>query len=149
MLCMNTAEIKNLPNYPLADLCVLADMSLRTVRYYVQIGLVDKPEGETRAAKYGPRHLEQLIQIKKWTLAGLSLERIRDLLHGNEAAIPPRPKAAGSIEICSHLSVADGIEIVIEPERAGMTSEQMRKFVRSVMQAYFEISQPDPGSPNK
>ena len=51
------------PSYPLADLCVLADLPLRTVRYYVQIGLVDRPEGETRAARYGARHLEQLLQI--------------------------------------------------------------------------------------
>ena len=52
------------PSYPLADLCVLADLTPRTVRYYVQIGLVDRPEGETRAARYGPPHLEQLLLTK-------------------------------------------------------------------------------------
>ena len=81
------------PSYPLADLCVLADLTPRTVRYYVQIGLVDRPEGETRAARYGPQHLEQLLLIKKWTAAGISLERIRDLLKGEEAPIPARSKA--------------------------------------------------------
>ena len=73
------------PSYPLSDLCVLADLSPRTVRYYVQIGLVDRPEGETRAARYGATHLEQLLLIKKWTAAGLSLERIRELLQGEQA----------------------------------------------------------------
>ena len=29
------------PSYPLADLCVLTDLPTRTIRYYVQIGLVD------------------------------------------------------------------------------------------------------------
>ena len=43
------------PSYPLAELVVLADLPPRTVRYYVQIGLVDRPEGETRAARYGAR----------------------------------------------------------------------------------------------
>jgi DNA-binding transcriptional MerR regulator len=128
--------------YPLADLCVLADMPVRTVRYYVQIGLVDKPVGETRAARYGPQHLEQLILVKKWTAAGVSLERIRELLHGEAAPVPARPRAAGSIEVCSHLTVADGIEIVIEPGRAGLSPEQVRQFVLSVMQAYDDISQP-------
>jgi DNA-binding transcriptional MerR regulator len=128
-------------DYPLADLCVLADMSVRTVRYYVQIGLVDKPVGETRAAKYSARHLEQLLLVKKWTDAGVSLERIRELLHGAEAPVPVRARAAGSIEVCSHLTVVDGIEIVIEPGRAGLSPEQVRQFVRSVMQAYNDISQ--------
>lgn len=128
------------PQYTLADLCVLADMQVRTLRYYVQNGLVDRPEGETRAARYGTRHLEQALQIKKWTTAGLSLERIKALLHGEEPAIPPRPKSPGSIEVCSHLHVADGLEVVIEPGRAGLTPEQVRAFARGVMDLYDAIT---------
>jgi len=128
------------PDYPLTDLCVLADLPLRTVRYYIQVGLVDRPEGETRAARYGARHLEQLLLIKKWTAAGVSLERIRELLHGDLAPVPPRPRAAGSVEVCSHLSVVDGIEVVIEPGRAGLSPEQVRRFIKGVMAAYAEIS---------
>jgi hypothetical protein len=130
---MNT-EITH--NYPLSDLCILADLPLRTVRYYVQIGLVDRPEGETRAARYGTTHLEQLLLIKKWTAAGVSLERIRELLHGEQAPIPPRTRAIGSVEVRSHLLVADGVEVVIEPERAGLSPEQVRDFIKGVMAAF-------------
>lgn len=126
--------------YPLADLCVLADLTPRNVRYYVQIGLVDRPEGETRAARYGSKQLEQLLLIKKWTAAGVSLERIRELLQGEDAPVPARPAQPGSIEVCSHVKVADGIEVVIEPGRAGLTPEQMRKFVKSVMAAYAQAT---------
>ena len=128
---------------------MLTDLTLRTARYYVQIGLVDRPEGETRAARYGQRHLEQLLLIKKWTAAGISLDRIRELLRGDEAPIPARPRAPGAIEVCSHLTVADGIEIVIEPTRAGLSPEQLRRFVRGVMATYQDISASDapPGSP--
>lgn len=129
-----------IPSYPLADLCVLADMPVRTVRYYVQTGLVDRPEGETRAARYGAKHLEQLLLIKKWSAAGVSLDRIKELLRGEQAPIPPRPRAIGSIEICSHLTVTDGIEIVIEPGRAGLSPEQVRRFVKGVMAVYAKIS---------
>ena len=90
---METDSSPHTPGYPLAELCVLADLSPRTVRYYVQIGLVDRPQGETRAARYGTLHLEQLLLIKKWTAAGLSLERIRELLHGEQAPVPPRARA--------------------------------------------------------
>ena len=57
---MNTDSDPSTPSYPLADLCVLADLPPRTVRYYVQMGLVDRPQGETRAARYGALHLELL-----------------------------------------------------------------------------------------
>jgi DNA-binding transcriptional MerR regulator len=126
-------------DYPLADLCALADLPIRTARYYIQIGLVDKPSGSTRAAVYGSRHLEQLLLIKKWTAAGVSLERIRELLHGAEAPVPPRPFVAGAVEVRSHLTVADGIEVVIEPGRAGLSPEQVRRFTRAVMATFESI----------
>jgi DNA-binding transcriptional MerR regulator len=128
------------PSYPLTDLCVLADLPIRTVRYYVQVGLVDRPEGETRAARYGAKHLEQLLLIKKWTTAGVSLDRIRELLQGAPAPVSPRQKAIGSVEVCSHLMVADGIEVVIEPSRAGMSSEQVRNFIKGVMAVFAQVS---------
>ena len=137
---MNT-DLESLKStYPLADLCVLVDLPPRTVRYYVQIGLVDRPEGETRAARYGAAHLEQLLLIKKWTAAGLSLDRIRDLLHGEQAPVPPRARAVGSVEVHSHLMVADGVDLVIEPGRAGLTPEQVRQFIKGVMAVFDQVS---------
>ena len=126
-------------DYPLADLCALADLPIRTARYYIQIGLVDKPTGSTRAAVYGPKQLEQLLLIKKWTAAGVSLERIRELLHGAEAPVPPRAFVAGAVSVRSHLAVADGVDVVIEPGRAGLSPEQVRRFTRAVMTAFDEI----------
>jgi DNA-binding transcriptional MerR regulator len=137
---MNTKETSPTLGYALTDLCVLADLPLRTVRYYVQIGLVDRPEGETRAARYGATHLEQLLLIKKWTTAGVSLERIRELLHGESAPVPPRARAIGSVEVRSHLTVADGVEVVIEPGRAGLSPEQARHFIKGVMAVFEQVS---------
>ena len=136
---MNT--VNNTQTFSLDELCALTDLTKRTVRYYVQIGLVNRPEGETRAAKYSPQHLEQLLLVKKWTAAGVSLDRIRELLQGGSAPVPERGRLPGSIEVCSHLHVADGVELVIEPTRAGLTPEQLRHFVRAVMSAYEQINQ--------
>jgi len=119
----------------------LADLPPRTVRYYVQISLVDRPQGETRAARYGARHLEQLLLIKKWTAAGLSLERIRELLHGAEAPLLPHLRTPGSIEVCSHLFVADGIQVVVEPGRAELSPEQLRQLLTGALALYEHITQ--------
>jgi DNA-binding transcriptional MerR regulator len=125
--------------YQLSELCALVDLPIRTVRYYVQQGLVDRPQGETRAARYGQKQLDQLLLIKKWTAAGLSLERIRELLAGADAAVPERQSRRGTVEVVSRLLIADGVELLIEPSRAGLTSEQVRELSRGVMRLYDEI----------
>ena len=132
--------MSNPDQYTLNELCVLADLPVRTVRYYVQNGLVDKPHGETRAARYGARQLEQVLLIKKWTAAGVSLDRIRELLQGEEAPVPARVRKAGSVEVWSHLHVSDGLEVAIEPGRAQLSPEQVRAFTRGVMALYASIT---------
>ena len=126
--------------HSLGELCILADMPVRTFRYYVQTGLVDRPDGGTKGAKYGAKHLEQVLLIKKWTASGVSLERIKELLHGEASPVPAKARKPGSIEVCSHLLVAEGVELVLEPGRAQMTPEQVRKFVKGVMALYESIA---------
>ena len=126
--------------HTLSELCILADMPVRTFRYYVQTGLVDRPDGGTKGAKYSARHLEQALLIKKWTSAGVSLERIKELLRGEAPPVPAKTRKAGAIEVCSHLLVADGVEVVLEPTRAGLTPEQVRAFAKGVMALYASIT---------
>jgi len=126
-------------SYSLADLAALVDLPERTVRYYVQINLVDRPEGETRAARYGQKHLEQLLEIRKWQRSGLSLDRIRELLADGSTTLPVRPRGAGTVEVWSHLVVADGIELTVEPGRAGLAPEELRALFRDVRDAYDRI----------
>lgn len=127
--------------YSIDELASLSGNVLRTIRYYIQQGLVDRPVGEKRAARYGPNHLEQLLTIRKWQAAGLSLERIRELIAEPESGVlpPPKPRRQGSLEVRSHLFVSDGVEISLNPERAGLSPEQLRVFTRGVMALYAEI----------
>jgi DNA-binding transcriptional MerR regulator len=123
----------------LDELVALVDLPKRTIRYYIQLGLVDRPEGETRAARYGARHLEQLATIRKWTAAGVSLERIRELLSGAAPTVPPRPRGAGTVEVWSHVVLADGLELTMEPGRAALSPEQVRELVAGVTALYESI----------
>jgi DNA-binding transcriptional MerR regulator len=123
----------------LDDLAHAVDLPKRTVRYYIQIGLVDRPEGETRAARYGARHLEQLATIRKWTGAGVSLERIRELMAGATSTVPPRPRAPGTVEVWSHVVLADGLELTMEPGRAELSPEQVREFAAGAATLYEAI----------
>jgi DNA-binding transcriptional MerR regulator len=50
----------------------------RAIRWYTTIGLVDRPLGmRGRSALYGPRHLQQLVAIKRQQAAGRSLSQIQ------------------------------------------------------------------------
>lgn len=129
--------------FTLDELCTLTDLTKRTVRYYMQLGLVERPIGETRAAHYTSRHLDQLLRIKQLTEAGVSLERIREVMAGGDTPVPTLQRRPGSIEVRSHLFVAPGLEIQISPEEAGMTPEQVRAFVREVMQAAERVMRKD------
>ncbi len=114
-------------------LCTLADCPKRTVRYYMQRGLVERPEGETRAARYGPRHLQQLLRVRELSASGLSLERIREVLAGQPAPVPERARQPGSVQLRSHVWVAPGVELQIDPAEAGLPPEQLHHFVQAVM----------------
>lgn len=123
--------------FSINELCTLADLPARTVRFYIQQGLVSRPQGEKKGAKYNAAHLDQLLSIKKWQAAGLSLERIRELLVEPGADdVPPRPRWPGMVEVWSRLHVADGVELQVEPGRSGLKPEQLRGFLKEVLAAY-------------
>ncbi len=128
--------------FTLDEISSLVDLPRRTVRYYIQVGLVDRPDGVGRGAHYTTRHLDQLLEIRKWQQAGLSLERIRELLSaGGEETLqpPPRPRQKGSVEVWSHVVIDDGIELIIDPKRANLTPEEVRELATDVMVLYEKI----------
>ena len=131
------------PKYSIEELATLVELPRRTLRYYIQQGLVDRPVGEKRAAYYTASHLDQLLTIRKWQHAGLSLDRIREIMAGPDAGTltPVRPRGAGTVEVWSHLVVTDGLEVTIEPSRAGLSPEQVRAFFRGVNTLYEQIQQ--------
>lgn len=142
---LQDATLCETPKFSLDDLCSLSDTSKRTVRYYMQIGLVDGPIGSTKAAHYLPKHLDQLLTVRKLSGAGVSLERIREVLSGDASPVPPRTRKPGSIEVRSHLFIAEGIELEISPERSGLSPEQVRTLVCAVMQAHQDLIQSQQG----
>jgi len=131
------------PQHSLESLATLTGLTPRTVRYYIQQGLVDRPLGEKRGAYYVARHLEQLLQVRRWVDAGLSLERIAELRAGAPEDPTPRASKPGSVEVWSRLTLADGLEVHLEPGRAGLSAEQIRRLVRRFTEAYRELRSND------
>ncbi len=63
--------------YSLSDLARLADVTPRTVRYYVALGLLPSPEAAGPATRYGEGHLARLRLIRRLQRDHLPLAEIR------------------------------------------------------------------------
>ncbi|MBX3135403.1 MerR family transcriptional regulator [Candidatus Obscuribacterales bacterium] len=64
------------------DQRVSAAPDKRTIRYYTTLGLLDRPNIEGRQAKYGDRHVMQLVAIKALQSVALPLSEIQSMLYG-------------------------------------------------------------------
>lgn len=111
----------------LAELAEACGVSPRTVRYYVQRGLLPAPVFRGRDTAYGEEHRVRLLAIKKLQEAYLPLDAIerelkqrplselREIAEGAPLVSPPAPGAA---------SVPPAQEVA--PQRS---SERYRRFV--------------------
>lgn len=123
----------------IGELATLVGVTRRTVRFYIAQGLLDRPEGEKRGAHYLRKHLDQLLLVRRWTDAGLSLDRVRELIAGAPEDPPRKAAPPGSVEVWSRVTLADGLEVHIEPGRAGLSPEQVRALVRGMTALYRQV----------
>ncbi|MEM1418956.1 MAG: MerR family transcriptional regulator, partial [Myxococcota bacterium] len=70
------------------ELATRGGVSRRTVRYYVQRGLLPRPTGVGRGKHYTPAHLARLIEVRTLQERGVPLATIE----GEAAGPVPRPR---------------------------------------------------------
>ena len=100
------------PRYSIQDLADLADVSRRTVRYYVQEGLIPAPLGVGRGPHYAQAHLVRLLQVKELQSSGRSLDEIRATVDGGAERRAIKPAIAlPDRSVWRRLQLAPGIEI--------------------------------------
>ena len=127
--------MKTKKNYIMKELSALVDMTARNIRFYIQEGIVDKPYGQNKGAYYTEKHLQQLLTVKKYKDAGVSLERIAQIIHEDE--ITPQVNyniRSGNIEVISRIHLMDGLELTINPERSGLTQKDIRQLSRRLLE---------------
>lgn len=66
----------------------LVGITVRTLRYYHQIGLLPEPERTTKGLIYDETHLLTLLRIKRFSMMSLTLDEIADIIH-----TPTSPRA--------------------------------------------------------
>jgi DNA-binding transcriptional MerR regulator len=102
--------------YAIGDLAELGGVSRRTVRYYVQEGLLPAPLGLGRGNHYGQEHLDRLLHVKALQEAGHSLDDIKQTLAGPAAAAARAVPHALPVErtLWRRLTLAPGVELHVD-----------------------------------
>ena len=145
--------------YLIDELCRLSGFPRRTVRYYVQEGLVDPPAARGRGGFYSDVQRQQLARIKELQEQGYRLEAIRGLLTGGrppfaEIERPEVSSPAGQVlsrqvlpgaeappEAWTRFAVGPGVELHVSAE----TRQRLGPAVAAALYALRSIIQKEGG----
>ena len=112
--------------YTIEDLCDLTGFSRRTIRYYVQSGIIDAPAGRGRGGFYFDSQLDKLRQIRAFQEQGLTLQAIQARL--TEGKMPEITSRQG---VWVRYEVAPGVEIHISRERELTEGRRIVELIRA------------------
>lgn len=115
------------PVLSLVDLCDAVDVTPRTVRYYIQQGLLPPADGAGQSASYNSGHLARLQLVKRLQANHLPLAEIRAKLDalppGGEHQLlsepPPPPTSAAEYIRAALAAPAAPAALPPSPRRAG------------------------------
>jgi len=114
------------PDYSLSELAQLADVSPRTIRFYIEQGLLPAPEPAGKKTRYTDEHLERIRAIKKLQAAHFPLADIRNRL--NSFTPDELSTIAELVEPrLSQESAVDYIRGILEPAPAAVSMPVMAR----------------------
>ncbi|MFA6101500.1 MAG: MerR family transcriptional regulator [Victivallaceae bacterium] len=112
-----------------------ADVSRRTVRYYIQRGLLPPPLGQKRGSYYTEAHLERLLLILKLSAKGVPLLRIKTVLESDAQFEENIPELEIVRMRCEKIEICDGIDLFA---KSGLLRDQdiinIKKYIISLIQ---------------
>jgi DNA-binding transcriptional MerR regulator len=129
-------------HYNLSALSLATDVPMRTIRFYITKGLVDRPQGARKTATYTQTHAEQLITIKQLSATGMTLDGIAKVLSGDNNAPEQQVLQPGQTRVVQQIHICQGVDITIDPLQAALTHEQIRHIASLVHDTVKEY-QPD------
>ena len=115
--------------YSVGDLAELGGVSRRTVRYYVQEGLIPSPHGLGRGAHYDAEHLERLLRVKAMQERGMTLEAIRIGLLQKDASTPVPALQLVSRSRWTRIELMPGVELQLSSRHRVPSPKKLQELV--------------------
>lgn len=125
--------------YTIEELAELTGYTRRTIRYYVQEGLVDSPDGQGRGGFYCDSHMKRLLQIKALQQKGMSISAIASLREGEAA-----DTALVAREVMIRYEITPGVELNISRALEVREPRKVNEIIR-VLKAIAKGEKEDEG----
>lgn len=110
-------------------------VSVRTIKRYIGLGLVEPPVGRTRGAKYTEQHLADLEKIKEAQARGFKVGRLATAL--NQKAESGRARAR---EVSmSVFPLGRHVHILIDQDHTTLAREVQQAMIREMRQAFRKV----------
>jgi DNA-binding transcriptional MerR regulator len=120
--------------YGVEDLAERGGVSRRTVRYYIQRGLLPPPRGLGRGKHYTEAHLTTLVRIKELQEAAVPLDAIADQLHAPVQSVAALSAPAEPLQSSwTRVAIAPDIELHVRGRR--LSEEQLHKVAQALRKA--------------
>lgn len=96
----------------IGEIAARAGLQTSAIRYYERVGLLPAPARVSGRRRYGPEVLQLLAAIEASKAAGFSLDEIKRLFHGFDAATSPSERWHGlaAAKLAELDALADRIE---------------------------------------
>lgn len=127
--------------YSIGQLAELSGVSRRTIRFYVQTGLLKPPKGLGRGAHYTDEHLQALQSICIQKENNRRLEEISGIINGQPCSrlLLPVPTSWLRLEVCP------GLEIHVQGGRYPVTPARISKLQKYVHTLFGVVNNTNPG----
>src|SRR5262245_17175397 len=130
--------------YGIEELAELGGVTRRTVRYYVQRGLLPMPLGTGRGPHYTPAHLQRLMHIRKLQETGVPLAEIVVRLDGVPEIPLNIPAAPPERSNWMRYVLADGVELHVRTGATSVQPSQLARLVEATRHAFGLPAAPYP-----
>ena len=121
--------------YGIEELADRAGVSRRTVRYYVQRGLLPAPTGLGRGKHYTERHLARLVQVRDLQEGGVGLAEIAAVLSGQADRARATP-GGGAQSTWTKVALDDDVELFVRGRR--LDPVRLERLIAAVLEILGE-----------
>lgn len=111
--------------YTINELSELTGLSRRTIRYYIQMGLISSPAGRGRGGFYNDSHVNSLLRIKELQESGASLSTIAESLK-----IKMSEDVSHNREVWVRQQITTGVEIYIRRDVEERQYKKVSELIR-------------------
>lgn len=123
--------------YNIETLSRISGLSRRAVRYYIQRGLLEPPEGNKRGCYYTEKHLERIREIQRLSEQGVPLLKMKEAFDGSviEKLVPDAaPPAVSQVSRWERIDFGNGVEFSFRPNALNSFDvERIKNFIEGIV----------------